>query len=245
MFAGSWRWCVNDESDVFVGNLRNMLPISSNIYRTWSSQVWFHPFVSRRRESREPFATSSGIPRRFLASNWKFRKKVALHLYIVSIGSKQALSIGRPVWNEGALAWITIGDGWHGGRHFAPTVSGGATTGGSLKQQSWYLKVWKRFKLFVSTIYKCICNMYIVHIYSFWRSHKSWLQRTSVKTYSRCSQNSSTYICTNTKWVFYVQCFQSYLDASPEVLDANLLKPRLELVMKLVGKWREDGRLVL
>ena len=33
---------------------------------------------------------------------------------------------------EGALAWITIGDGWHGGRHFAPTVSGGATTGGSL-----------------------------------------------------------------------------------------------------------------
>ena len=44
-FAGSWRWCVNDESDVFVGNLRNMLPISSNIYRTWSSQVWFHPFV--------------------------------------------------------------------------------------------------------------------------------------------------------------------------------------------------------
>ena len=86
MFAGSWRWCVNDESDVFVGNLRNMLPISSNIYRTWSSQVWFHPFVSRRRESQEPFATSSGIPRRFLASNWKFAKKAVL-LFIFLIHS--------------------------------------------------------------------------------------------------------------------------------------------------------------
>lgn len=140
MFAGSWRWCVNDESDVFVGNLRNMLPISSNIYRTWSSQVWFHPFVSRRRESQEPFATSSGIPRRFLASNWKFAKKVVL-LFIFLIHS---VYIYRFHWiqastfhwktrlAEGTLAWITIGDGWHGGRHFATTVSGGATTGGSL-----------------------------------------------------------------------------------------------------------------